>query len=30
MLQLIQRNWNEKQQVGGMTTMRFTVRATAR
>lgn len=26
MLQLIQRNWNEKQQVGGMTTMRFTVR----
>lgn len=26
MLQLIQRNWNEKQQVGGTTTMRFTVR----
>jgi protein TonB len=26
MLQLIQRNWNEKQQVGGQTTMRFTVR----
>jgi TonB family protein len=25
MLQLIQRNWNEKQQVGGTTTMRFTV-----
>jgi TonB family protein len=26
MLQLIQRNWNEKQQVGGVTTMRFTIR----
>jgi TonB family protein len=26
MLQLIQRNWNEKQQVAGTTTMRFTIR----
>jgi TonB family protein len=26
MLQLIQRNWSEKQQVAGTTTMRFTVR----
>jgi TonB family protein len=26
MLQLIQRNWNEKQPVGGTTTMRFTIR----
>jgi TonB family protein len=26
MLQLIQRNWNEKHQVSGVTTMRFTIR----
>jgi TonB family protein len=26
MLQLVQRNWNEKQQVAGITTMRFTIR----